>query len=625
MRCIDWIYSHGRSKYCQVLQLPSSTRRAQNRLQVQAGQESRGDRHALARTQLPVRFFFVTCFRPFRDPRLLHHLDSATTFNFVPSFLWNNAGFTILRRIPELQNHEPRYDPTVIPTEEPKSLVPDLRNLPVGAPREKSSTGAARAPSAADFHDAFRTGKTTPLQVAQAFFDELARSPEHQKAFLDVRKELVIEAAEASTERYRYGNHFSPLDGVLVGVKDEVDLAGYSKSLGSSRNMAKAGDKTSWCVRKWEEAGAVVVGKLNMHELGMDTTNSNPIRGTPLNPHNSSYYTGGSSGGSAYAIAAGLLPIALGADGGGSIRIPSSYCGIFGLKPSHGRVSGSPTQSLALSCGVLGPMCGSMADLEIAYRVMAQPDPANPKSAAFPNPLCYAAHSAPSVGQKVMGIFPPWIDAADPPVQAAFHAALDFYRLDGYQLVDIDLPLMEQGQLAHAITILSELSVPFYPYINDFSAANKLLLSIGHQTPAHDFLLAQKMRQLLMKHLAALFAKYPSLLIVSPTTPNLGWPISGGAAELKRGCNDANTSVRNMLYIWLANFSGCPAISIPIGSADPSMGKGKVPIGMTAMTRWGGEEVLIEWGKRGEEWAQRTSNLPVPVNRVDLLQAAETK
>lgn len=490
-----------------------------------------------------------------------------------------------------------------------------------GIPRDNTPGSTEQAPSVADFHAAYTSGRISPLQVARAFLAELDGSPEHQKAFLDVQSQRVLEAAEASTERYKSNKYISALDGVLLGVKDEVDLAGHSKSLGSNRQLSTADDETSWCVRKWEEAGAVIVGKLNMHEFGLDTTNNNPVKGTPLNPHNPSYYTGGSSGGSAYAVAAGLLPVALGADGGGSIRIPSAYCGIFGLKPSHGRVSGSPTLSLAFSCGVLGPMASCMADLEIAYSVMAQPDPGNPTSSAFPNPLAKVP-SADRTEHGVIGIFQPWIDTADAPVKTACQKALDQYRAHGYDFVDIDLPLLEQGQLAHAITILSEFSATFYPDIGDLSPANQILLSVGHQTPAQDFLLAQKMRHLLMKHLASLFKKHPGLLIVSPTTPNLGWPIVGGSSELKYGCNDANISVRSMLYIWLANFTGCPAITIPVGSAEPTIGKGMVPIGLTAMAEWGDEDGLIAWGKIGERWAQQSRTLPIAVDRVDMLQLA---
>lgn len=120
-----------------------------------------------------------------------------------------------------------------------------------------------------------------------------------------------------------------------------------------------------------------------MHELGADITNNNPNFGTPRNPHNDNYYTGGSSGGSAYAVAAGLTPLCEGNDGGGSIRIPSNYCGLYGLKTSQGRVSLRPTPNLAKSTGVGGPMAANMIDLEIGYRVMAQPDALDRDSALF--------------------------------------------------------------------------------------------------------------------------------------------------------------------------------------------------------------------------------------------------
>jgi Asp-tRNA(Asn)/Glu-tRNA(Gln) amidotransferase A subunit family amidase len=107
----------------------------------------------------------------------------------------------------------------------------------------------------------------------------------------------------------------------------------------------------------------------------MDTSNNNPNHGSPINPYNLQYYSGGSSGGSASAVAAGIIPFALGCDGGGSIRLPASWCGIYGLKTTHGWVSTRPYVTPALSTSVAGPMAANMIDLEVEWRVMAQPDP----------------------------------------------------------------------------------------------------------------------------------------------------------------------------------------------------------------------------------------------------------
>jgi len=333
-----------------------------------------------------------------------------------------------------------------------------------------------------------------------------------------------------------------------------------------------------------------------LSDLRPDTSNNNPVHGTPLNPHNAKYYTGGSSGGSAYAVSTGLVPFASGADAGGSIRIPSSYCGVYGLKPSHGRVSGNPTLNLATTCGVDGPIAASIADLEIAYRVMATPDPSHPSSSRFPAPR---PHSGPR--RKLLGIYRTWFDRADVPVLDACYAALDRYKSLGYEVVDITIPLLPEGQTAHAITSLCEISSAPNGPLTELSAPTRILVSVGRQTPAQDFLLAQKLRNLLMQHLAYLFTSYPGLIIVTPTTANAGWRIAGGDADLKYGVSDANVTMRSMEFVWLANFAGCPALSAPVGYVDvDGDGEGKLPVGLMGMGEWGSEDALIEWGRDGE-------------------------
>ena len=329
-----------------------------------------------------------------------------------------------------------------------------------------------------------------------------------------------------------------------------------------------------------------------------DTTGNNPLTGTPSNPHNPSYYPGGSSSASGTTVSCNLLPLTLGCDGGGSIRIPSAYCGIYGLKTTHRRISRWPSTSSTSSVTVAGPMAGNMADLEVGYKTMAMPNPEDPVSALFAPPRARPAGE----GKKVIGICKQWFDAAEPSVQNICHDAITHYTSSGYETVDIDLPFLHEGQLAHAITIMAEISARI-TNPNNFTPANKILLSVDAHTPARDFMLAQKLRNLLMSHLAYLFQKYPGLLIVTPTTPNAGWHISSPATDLTHGVSDANMSLKSMTYVWLANFSGCPAISIPIGKIEPIKGEGSVPVGMMAMGEWGDEESLLQWGKVGEEGA----------------------
>lgn len=537
----------------------------------------------------------------FRGLPLVYGAHAVKSLGFVATFLYNNAGFNCLRKLKELDDIECRYDPTVLPIKpEGDTPLPNYTDAAqLRAPRESVDT---RFWSVKDFHDAYLAKKLTPTAVVNALLPLIRRDVpnrnEHSTAFLASRVDLIQAAAEASTKRYEEGNPLGVLDGIPISIKDEVDIKGYKKCMGSKKDFTLKTDETSWCVKKWEEAGAIVVGKTNMHEIGLDTTNNNPNYGTPKNPYNSKYYTGGSSGGSAYSVAAGLVPFALGVDGGGSIRIPSSYCGIYGLKPSHGHVSDRPTPDIANTNSCVGPMAADMSSLEVAFRVMAQPDPTHRASALFPpsRPLT-------SPRPKILGIFKPWFDRSDPPVRDLCNAAIEHLTSQlGYSKVDITLPLLPEGQLAHAMTILNE-AVNGVKDRSGLTAANKVLLAVGGRAPTSDFLKAQQVRQLLMSHLGFLFQKYPGLIIVTPTTPTVGWPIKK-ETDLKYGCSDGDMSVRSMEYVWLGNFTGCPAITFPVGYASPAKGYGEsdVPIGLMGMGEWGSEDALIEFGYDGEAY-----------------------
>lgn len=249
--------------------------------------------------------------------------------------------------------------------------------------------------SVADYHAMYLSRQLTPLAVVKYLLPLIRRdvaSPSHHSiAFIDSKVELIMEAAKASTARYEAGTPLGIMDGIPTAIKDEGDVAGYRTTSGRKRNdtFFKIATKSTRPVQLLQEAGAIILGKLNMHELGADTTNNNPNWGTPRNPHNVQYYTGGSSGGPAYVVAAGLVPFAVGSDGGGSIRIPAAFCGVYGLKPSHNRL-----EETGSTVTVSGPLAATMSDLEIAYRVMAVPDPEHPILSLFtpPGPLMSVAN-----------------------------------------------------------------------------------------------------------------------------------------------------------------------------------------------------------------------------------------
>ena len=177
----------------------------------------------------------------------------------------------MLRSIRELDNYDPRYDPTVIPAggsaqDSPPLLTSSFVELDAVDPRPAS---VDRHYSIADYHDAFKSGTLTPIAVAKAIVAQISSSSKYSSVFLDIRKQELLAAAEASTQRWKEGKQRGLLDGVPVAVKDEVDLSGCKTRFGSVNDFSRADDATSWCVHQWELAGAVVLGKLNMHEIGL--------------------------------------------------------------------------------------------------------------------------------------------------------------------------------------------------------------------------------------------------------------------------------------------------------------------------------------------------------------------
>lgn len=325
---------------------------------------------------------------------------------------------------------------------------------------------------------------------------------------------------------------------------------------------------------------------------------SQVAQGTPTNHLNRAYYPGGSSSGPASAIAAGLLPICVATDAGGSVRIPANFNGLYGLKTSHHR-----TVTMNMTMCVTGPMADTVADLTAAYRVMSQPNPACATQGLF----ALSLPPQPSA-RRFMGVFREWWKLADMPVVEACDRALDWFAcVRGYDVVDISIPYLAEAQLAHGAICLAEMAETARRRTPDpadwltlCGHANKVLLSIGQQTPAADYLKLNGLRTLVMRHLAFLFREHPGLLIMTPTSPVIGWPrIAGDEAY---GLSDANLSFRNMMFIFLANMTGTPSVSAPVAYVDPAQGEGRLCVSLLATGEWGSEEQLLSWASEAEDY-----------------------
>lgn len=251
------------------------------------------------------------------------------------------------------------------------------------------------------------------------------------------------------------------------------------------------------------------------------------------------------------------------------------------------------------TCAVQGPLAIDMDSLASVYSVVSDPHP----SSQYP-PL--NLQPSPPI-TKTLGIYEAWFSRAEPGVQALTRSLVGkLVSEHGYRVVSIDIPFVAEGQMAHAMTVLTD-GATLLEDTSDITPANKILLALGRTTPSTDYLLAQKLRGLLMQHLAYLWQEYPGMLIITPTTACAGSPIRGGSTELSYGVNDANYTLKSMEYVWLANFCGLPAISVPAGYVIPEGSEhagavadhhteGKIPVGLMATGEWCGEKTLLRFG-----------------------------
>ncbi|KAF4978946.1 hypothetical protein FZEAL_4743 [Fusarium zealandicum] len=560
----------------------------------------------------------------FRGLPLVLGASVISNVGFIQQHFWDNAGFGTIKDIPALDDVPFRFHPTVTPLGPTEPML-ELESHLLTAKYAKSD---ARYYTASDYHEMYKSGQVTPLQVAEALLPLITKPDgKYSDAWVDShgKDHIVLEAAKASTERYAAGKPLSILDGVPVGIKDDTAVKGYSNHNGMSYNPSvsyfKEKDESAWPVKKLQEAGAVVVGKNCMHELGSDTSGCNVAQGTPTNWHNTSYYPGGSSSGAASCLSVGIVPIAVGTDAGGSARIPATFNGVYGLKPTHHR-----TMFMNNTMVVTGPLAANVADLTIAYRIMSQPNPDCSIQGRF------GLSMPPAKGaNKVIGIYRDWWNQADSRVKDVCERAVDYLgNKCGYDIVDITIPYIPEAQLAHSVVCITEMAEDARrrtpnsaDWLSLVGPANKVVLSVGSRTPAGDYIKYNTMRELIMRHLAFLFQKHPGLLIVTPTSPMTGWPIVPG--DEKYGMSDTNKTIRNMLYIFLANMTGTPSLSAPVGYIAPEKGEGKLPVGLLATGEWGSEEKLLAWAAETEDYlhhATETSRRR-PAEWVDVLSLAK--
>ncbi len=335
-------------------------------------------------------------------------------------------------------------------------------------PIDTNNGAGFRFPDFDAYRTAYMSGKTTPVDVAKRLVDAVAKStgsgPDCVNAIIRVNAESFLREAEASRLRYVNGTTLSEFDGIPITVKDEFDVEGYRTSAGTEfLNRETLAKKDAVIVQRLRAKGFLIAGKANMMEIGIAPFGYNKFNGHCKSPYDTTCDSGGSSSGSAAAVGSGLVPAALGADGGGSIRVPSAFCGVVGLKANVNRVPEcSGVFPLCFSVGHAGPIASNVKDAYAVFRIIQGPHEGDLLSGSVPVGI---PRSLNGNTRWRIGVCEEWIAlCTDKSISANFRQSLEQLQAAGATIVPFKIPVFEQIRLGHTVTILSEMLATMTPY-----------------------------------------------------------------------------------------------------------------------------------------------------------------
>ena len=436
----------------------------------------------------------------------------------------------------------------------------------------------AHAPAGARFTHAYERGTTTPTEVTHRAITEarrLAAIDPFMGPMLYVDEERALRDADASTERWRAGKSLGPLDGLVIPIKEELDLDGQSCRLGTSQ-PARRDVTDATCVARLRAAGAIILGHTPMTEYGMSPLGVSAQRSLPRNAHSPRHAAGGSSTGSAVAVATGLAPIAIGSDGGGSIRIPASFNGVFGLKPTFGRIS-RKGDGFGGTMAHVGPIAASTRDLALAMEVTSGEDLGDELTTG--NPGFDRGWLESSLRRGVaglrIGVLDEEIDAASPVIARACRDALRALEHDGAKLVPVSLRLAKHAPAIGYLSIGLETHVALLSQQREawstLGPDLQILCRVMSTFASDDYLDAQCLRAGLRRDVAALLREVDVLAL--PTAACTAPAID--EVELREGMADTTVLNDTCRFAWLGNLTGLPAGSAPVARDERGL-----PIGL---------------------------------------------
>ncbi|MEX2514699.1 MAG: Asp-tRNA(Asn)/Glu-tRNA(Gln) amidotransferase subunit GatA [Candidatus Paceibacterota bacterium] len=460
-----------------------------------------------------------------------------------------------------------------------------------------------------DLQSALSDGEETAVSLAEMYLDAI--SGDETDAFLGTYDD-VREQAQAADQRRADGEE-SPLLGIPLAVKDNILIDGKPVSAGSKILEDYVAPYSATVIDKLQSAGAVLVGRTNMDEFAMGSSTEHSAYQTTKNPHDTGRVPGGSSGGSAAAVAGGLVPAALGSDTGGSVRQPASFCGVVGFKPTYGAVSRYGLIAMGSSLDQIGPLTHSVADAEIIHNTIAGPDKRDSTTYAE------GIYGTPTDAPKTIGVPRALLDTdgVSTDVKENFTAALENLKSAGYEIVDIELPALAEALAMYYIIMPAEVSSNlarydgvsyglrtqdadlFTQYINTrrdgFGPEVKRRLLLGTYVLSAGYYdayyrTAVRARQVLEKAFTEVFSKVDA--IATPTTPAPAFRIGDMS-------DDPLEMYMQDVFTVGANIGGVPAISIPSGTS--TIEGSELPLGLQLMAANNHEDTLFTIGKDFEQ------------------------
>jgi aspartyl-tRNA(Asn)/glutamyl-tRNA(Gln) amidotransferase subunit A len=427
--------------------------------------------------------------------------------------------------------------------------------------------------------DALQLGKVTAQDLAEACFRQIERLNPQLSAFITV---LDVPSALEAQLPATVHPVTSALRGIPIALKDLFDTAGIRTTAGSKFFSDHVPQTDAFVVGKLKQAGVIILGKTNTHEIALGVTGNNPHFGTARNPWDTSRIPGGSSSGSAIAVATGMALGALGTDTGGSIRIPASLCGVVGFKPTYGRVSLRGVFPLSWNLDHVGPLTKCVKDAALMLQVISAYDPFDPASQKMLSGD-YLGHLIDDMeGRKIALGVGQYIDGADPEVTTAVCNAAKVFESMGCNVQEVNVDWLREAALANKTMTQSDGAAVHRDRLKEhpemFGDDIRLRLEDGTKTTSTEYILARRTQVEVRKRFEQFFETYD--LLLTPTTPIAAPTVEGHDAVEQAG--------RLTRFTAPFNLAGLPAISIPCGFT-----KSGLPVGLQIVSRaWADARVL---------------------------------